>query len=549
MDGEDPSMYDANEPSLDVSHAEDSDVASNAGVEGTDGGDTDFAHDDTFFENQEYKDDDDDSRKLQLYDDEPESEPEHEEEEPLDLQSAKFGASSGNDEASATANANLAAKLANPHKTRASYMNMGADVEDFDDEFGDEDEDDYDEDDFDVSTQEPENDVEKYLQSSQAAIPNSDLEAAKRERAALLKVHAQRQRDIMLLWHIYDGAGADDRKQQLLHLAEAKSCTLHNFEYLQHLYATSLDTLSTLWTLSSQTKEVGDKRIAALTKVLDKKDAKLTRLQNAYQTYIREVGMGAAQALGTGKNAALKHIRNLESTEEAIDTELQQTRLKYLHSKGQVDLLESNLKRNNGTSDTENDYIDREQCLTELSTLGEALEERTANLHKLHRKLSTLVQVHNHVKEKLFFVGEQNTTLQKELDQLNDEANALRVQLSESKKNRDKYKRENALLKQQQGFVRSDALVADFEKKRVELTALSKELQQYKNEYARLMDLVEAHKRERPASTGQSGSGTTMAANARSVRGGSAGPNRNKPPMGGGGGGMALSGAGVRGVR
>ncbi len=72
-----------------------------------------------------------------------------------------------------------------------------------------------------------------------------------------------------------------------------------------------------------------------------------------------------------------------------------------------------------------------------------------------------------HIKEKLEFVSEENHVLGSELSHLNGEVQTLRDQLTRQKHVRDGLRAENVQLKQKQGFIGSDLLVADFETRKV----------------------------------------------------------------------------------
>ena len=72
-------------------------------------------------------------------------------------------------------------------------------------------------------------------------------------------------------------------------------------------------------------------------------------------------------------------------------------------------------------------------------------------------------QVLTHIKEKLQFVQQENRVLDGDLGVLEMSVSGLRDRLTRAKKTRDALRKENAELKQKQGFIGSDLLVSDFE--------------------------------------------------------------------------------------
>lgn len=93
-------------------------------------------------------------------------------------------------------------------------------------------------------------------------------------------------------------------------------------------------------------------------------------------------------------------------------------------------------------------------------------------MHKLRKKTTTTVQVLTHIKEKLKFVKQENEGLKREKEALDTEVKQFRDRLTKIKRQRDLLRMENAELKQKQGFIGSDMLVADFEGRKVNFLLL-----------------------------------------------------------------------------
>jgi hypothetical protein len=352
------------------------------------------------------------------------------------------------------------------------------------DEDGDEDDD---EDDEEEEDEEDDDgiELERWSTGAKPRVPLRDIEIARRERAALRAVHRARQRLIMRLW-AHDTSGA--ARNELLHVAEARAVATHNAEYLRHQYAKRIDVLSVAWDRLDERREAADAKVSALTAVLDKHDEKMTRLQDAFRTFRREV---AAQAVHskTGRMISRKKLLSLEEEEENVEKVVAEARLKCITLREQIQRLQNDLKRKDELSEGLH-LIDFEQLKIENTSLNDQIEERGDQLHKLLKKTVSTVQVLTHVREKLQHLRHQNTRLQGELTAHSVDLTTARDQLSEFKQLRDRLRAENAVLKQKQGFVGSDALVQDFEERKVEVVELQQRLAALKAEHAALQAVI-----------------------------------------------------------
>ncbi len=138
--------------------------------------------------------------------------------------------------------------------------------------------------------------------------------------------------------------------------------------------------------------------------------------------------------------------------------------------------------------------IDFEQLKIENQTLTEKIEERNDELHKLRKKTTTTVQVLTHIKEKLHFVENENSGLEETLNGLDERVSILRDQMTRTKQLREALRAENAELKQKQGFIGSDHLVADFEMRKGALEGVRERVAFLKARHARLTAVVQKAK-------------------------------------------------------
>jgi cell division septum initiation protein DivIVA len=118
--------------------------------------------------------------------------------------------------------------------------------------------------------------------------------------------------------------------------------------------------------------------------------------------------------------------------------------------------------------------IDFEQLKIENQTLNEKIEERNEELAKLKRKKTVTVQVLTHVREKLRFIEKSNAVIRTELEDLENQTLNMRSVLTDTKRDRDRFKIENKELRRQQGFATSDLLLVDYESRKGMISAYFK---------------------------------------------------------------------------
>jgi hypothetical protein len=232
-------------------------------------------------------------------------------------------------------------------------------------------------------------------------------------------------------------------------------------------------------------RERDEARVDRLSQKLDSLDEKATELHDSFRQFKREVARGA-EFSRTGKPIKLKRILAFEAAEEEKDREIENVRLKNIHYQQQLEALEREVKAKEELEDGLH-LIDFEQLKIENQTLNEKIEERNDELHKLRKKTTTTVQVLTHIKEKLTFVRTENQACREEVRRLDEQVTALRDALTRAKHQRERLRAENATLKQRQGFVGSDLLVADFERKKQLIAKTEAELALLRAKYASLM--------------------------------------------------------------
>ena len=279
---------------------------------------------------------------------------------------------------------------------------------------------------------------------------------------------------------------------------------------------------------------------------LDEKEAKASEIQDSFIDFKREIAK-AAENSRTGKPIPRRIIKQFEATEAAKDTEVEKVRLKNIHLRTHLRKLEARLKEKEQLADGLH-LIDFEQLKIENQTWNEKIEERHEELHKLRKKTTTTVQVLTHIKEKLQFVQARAGVLKMDLANLEEQVTqqvcchplqpcqgcfldmllaciesdvfllfrsfcacvracvcvcvhvvrllrsvplrwlvccgCQRDALNRAKRKRDTLRSANDKFRQQQGFVNSDTLVLDFERRKNQMAVLRDEAEELRRQYA-----------------------------------------------------------------
>ncbi|KAJ3226242.1 Coiled-coil domain-containing protein 96 [Clydaea vesicula] len=166
----------------------------------------------------------------------------------------------------------------------------------------------------------------------------------------------------------------------------------------------------------------------------------------------------------TGKPIPVKLIDQLEGTEQRKEAEVVAVRLENIKLRNKLRRDEQLLRQKEELADGLH-LIDFEQLKIENQTFNEKIEERNEELLKLRKKITNIVQVLTHVKEKLQFVQAENVELKSNLSELDTQVSKERDNLPTLKQQRDKLRMQNLNLKQKNGLLGNVPLLIDFEKK------------------------------------------------------------------------------------
>ncbi|KAJ3272783.1 Coiled-coil domain-containing protein 96 [Blyttiomyces sp. JEL0837] len=187
----------------------------------------------------------------------------------------------------------------------------------------------------------------------------------------------------------------------------------------------------------------------------------------------------------TGKPIPAKVIETLEGNEMRKDAEVVAVRLENIKLRNKLRRHEQLLRQKEELADGLH-LIDFEQLKIENQTYNEKIEERNEELLKLRKKITNIVQVLTHVKEKLQFVQSENVNLKRTLRHLDDEVSERRDSLPLAKQARDSLRLNNTTLRQKNGLIGNVPLLRDFENKSDEIAALQNAIDDLRSHHATL---------------------------------------------------------------
>jgi hypothetical protein len=135
---------------------------------------------------------------------------------------------------------------------------------------------------------------------------------------------------------------------------------------------------------------------------LNEKLQEVNEKSEHFWKYKRTIALQAENSR-TGKTLPLKVVEQLESTERKKENEVITVRLENIKLRNKLRRHEQLLRQKEELADGLH-LIDFEQLKIENQTFNEKIEERNEELLKLRKKITNVVQVLTHVKEKLQFV-------------------------------------------------------------------------------------------------------------------------------------------------
>eukprot|EP00727_Mastigamoeba_balamuthi_P007770 m51a1_g3613 hypothetical protein (404) ;mRNA; f:60437-62402 len=181
----------------------------------------------------------------------------------------------------------------------------------------------------------------------------------------------------------------------------------------------------------------------------------------------------SAVASRDSRGRALPHraIEQFREQSAELDDAIDAERRTNLRLRQRVRALDGVIKKRDAMRDGLH-MIDFEQIKIENQTFTEKIEERNEELSKLRKKIDSTIQarrVMTHVKEKLTFVEDENTRLNRELADTEKQVETVRDALATHKIDRDALRSSNVRLQEQNGLVGAIDLLRDFERNKMAL--------------------------------------------------------------------------------
>lgn len=145
-----------------------------------------------------------------------------------------------------------------------------------------------------------------------------------------------------------------------------------------------------------------EKMLADIKAKLEEKLLEVSSKTEEFIKYRKEIAKNSENSR-TGKVLSSKIVDQLESLEDKKQKEVISFRLENIKLRNKIKRYEQALRQKEELADGLH-LIDFEQLKIENQTFNEKIEERNEDCLKLRKKITNIVQVLTHVKEKLQFV-------------------------------------------------------------------------------------------------------------------------------------------------
>ncbi|KAJ3288802.1 Coiled-coil domain-containing protein 96 [Rhizoclosmatium sp. JEL0117] len=249
-------------------------------------------------------------------------------------------------------------------------------------------------------------------------------------------------------------------------------------------YSNCMTALTTLRTEYESLNSSNQKIVNEYKVKLEEHTAEAFEKSEEFIKFKRTIALSAENSR-TGKCIPPKTFAQLEATDQRKEMEVVAVRLDHIKLRNKLKRHEQLLRQKEELADGLH-LIDFEQLKIENQTYNEKIEERNEELLKLRKKITNIVQVLTHVKEKLQFVQAENGSLRKELKGLDNDVAIRRDSLPASKQSRDAIKNLNTSLRQKNGLLGNKPLLRDYEDKVDETDGLKARIDELRTTHANL---------------------------------------------------------------
>ncbi|KAI9224567.1 hypothetical protein BC828DRAFT_343699 [Blastocladiella britannica] len=196
------------------------------------------------------------------------------------------------------------------------------------------------------------------------------------------------------------------------------------------------------------------------TRLHDKRED-LRKKSEEFRRYKRQTALTAENSR-TGKPIPTKLVEQMEQLELKKEQDVAAVRLENIKLRNKLKRHEQTLRQKEELAEGLH-LIDFEQLKIENQTYNEKIEERNEELMKLRKKITNVVQVLAHIKEKLQFVQQEHKALSSELSAVDAQVTVQRDSLPLAKQRRDTLRNRNVYIKEKNGLLGNDALLRDYE--------------------------------------------------------------------------------------
>jgi hypothetical protein len=218
---------------------------------------------------------------------------------------------------------------------------------------------------------------------------------------------------------------------------------------------------------------INQKTLAEIKVKLEEKLLEVSSKTEEFVAYRKEIAKTSENSR-TGKVLSSKVVDQLELLEDKKQNEVISSRLENIKLRNKIKRYELALRQKEELADGLH-LIDFEQLKIENQTFNEKIEERNEDCLKLRKKITNIVQVLTHVKEKLSFVlvftttniKEENSEFRQDLSMVDEQVKAYRDSLPNLKAQRDDLRLKSQTIRDENGLLGNVPLLRDFEDKMV----------------------------------------------------------------------------------
>ncbi|XP_064305161.1 coiled-coil domain-containing protein 96 [Phalacrocorax carbo] len=316
-----------------------------------------------------------------------------------------------------------------------------------------------------------------------AAPAEEESEEERRERAALLEqlggLADERERLRQASTRLQMQLGRLLRRRR----AETETAADGPMAYGQRLLR-----LRELRELREREAAAGRERVAAQRRSGEERQARAQAEWAAFQARKKAVAVSSLgrRPGGGGEAAAAAVVDRIQAREREKEQRVREARVENIKLKHEIQNLETSLKAQGERVEGQH-LMDLEHMKKENQKHSEKIDILSNEVLKLKKKVSNAVHILSQFREKLQFVEAENQGRKAELMDIETTLAQKRDILTRTKQARDRLRRNNLKLQQNQGLLGNEILLRDFEEKVDTIELLSQRLETLKCHHAGLI--------------------------------------------------------------